>query len=165
MAKPKGPAGHAPRGDRRVQEHDQDTYKIKGKLKEPTACPQCGAVYQKGRWTWYPRPVNAMEVLCPACNRINDDYPKGLLTLKGRFLAEHRDELFGLIRNEESGEKAERPLSRIMKIDERGDAVMISMTETHLVRRIGNALHNAYEGDLSFDQGEDFVRAGWTRED
>ena len=159
------PAGRAPRGDRRIQEYEHDTYKAKGKLKEPTVCPQCGAVYHKGRWTWDPKPAGAHETVCPACHRIHDNYPKGFLTLKGQFLADHHEEILGLVHNEEAKEKGEHALARIMKIERQDDATVISTTDTHLPRRIGEALHHAYEGEFSFhyDEGEQFIRVFWSR--
>lgn len=36
--------GHAARRDRFVQEGQHDTYKLPGKLKEPTVCKTCGAL-------------------------------------------------------------------------------------------------------------------------
>ena len=98
----KVPGGRAATRDRRIQEFEHDTYKTNGKLKEPTVCPECSAVFHKGRWMWGPKPQAAHETLCPACHRIKDLYPKGFLTLKGEFLAEHRDEILGLIRNDET---------------------------------------------------------------
>jgi hypothetical protein len=43
--------------------------------------------------------------------------------------------------------------------------LVISTTDTHLPRRIGEALKHACHGELSlhYDQGEDFVRVNWTR--
>ncbi len=159
------PAGRAPRGDRRIQEYEHDSYKLKGKLKEPTACPECGAVFHKGRWTWDPKPAGAHETLCPACHRVKDRYPKGLLTLKGPFIEAHHDEILGLVHNEEEREKKEHPLSRIMKIERQDDATVISTTDTHLPRRIGEALHHAYEGEFNFhyDEGAQFSRVFWQR--
>ena len=61
-----------------------DPYKLRRKLPEPTRCPACGAVYHEGRWQWMDRlPANAHEELCQACHRINDEYPAGIVTLKG----------------------------------------------------------------------------------
>ncbi len=159
------PAGRAPRGDRRVAEYEHDTYKSKGKLKEPTACPQCGAVYEKGRWTWQPKPAGAHEVLCPACHRIADHCPKGLVTITGAFLAGHREEILGIAHNEEEKEKGQHPLARLMRIEPQDDGVVISTTDTHLARRIGESIHHAYQGELNFhyDQGEDFIRVSWNR--
>ena len=43
-------AFHPIRHDRLLQETQHDTYKSKGKLHEPTVCPDCGAVFHAGRW-------------------------------------------------------------------------------------------------------------------
>ena len=51
-AKTKTLAGLGARHDRTVQEYQHDTYKLRGKLKEPTICTECGALSHKGRWTW-----------------------------------------------------------------------------------------------------------------
>ena len=157
--------GLGARRDRTVQEYQHDTYKLKGKLKEPTVCPQCGAVYHKGRWSWGTRPTGAHEAVCPACHRINDKYPKGMLTLKGPYFAANRTEILNLARNEEAKEKKEHPLVRIMAIEERAEGTVITTTDDHLPHRIGEALHHAYDGELTshHDEGEQFIRVNWTR--
>jgi hypothetical protein len=43
-----------PRRDRLIREHVHDPYKTRLKLPEPTVCPQCGAVFNEGRWHWAP---------------------------------------------------------------------------------------------------------------
>jgi len=146
------------------QEYEHDTYKLQGKLKEPTACPRCGAVFQKGRWTWNAKPAGAHETLCPACHRIHDTYPKGLVTIKGPFKDTQHEQLIGVVKNTEEKEKKEHPLSRIMAIESRPEGLVISTTDTHLPRRIGEALEHAYHGqlELHYDQDEDFVRVTWT---
>ena len=70
------PGGLSARRDRMVQEYQHDTYKLRGKLKESTLCTECGAVFHKGRWTWEAKPDGACEIVCPACMRIRDKYPK-----------------------------------------------------------------------------------------
>lgn len=154
------------RRDRIIQEARHDTYKAKGKLRESTLCPQCGAIFHKGRWTWATKPPKVHEVLCPACERINDRYPAGWVTLKGAFLVQHREELLGLARNAEKLEKAEHPLSRIIEIEEVGNEFVISTTDTHLPQRIGEALRNAYEGrmTLHYAKGDQHIRVTWERE-
>ncbi|WP_447976903.1 BCAM0308 family protein [Candidatus Nitrospira bockiana] len=159
------PVGVSGRRDRTIQEHEHDSYKLRGKLEEPSVCSQCGAVFHRGRWTWGPAPAEAHQVVCPACHRIRDHYPQGVLTLSGPFLAEHKEEVVGLARNEEAREKAEHPLARIMSIREERETLILETTDVHLPRRIGEALHHAYRGDFSFhyDEGERFVRARWQR--
>jgi hypothetical protein len=105
-------------------------------------------------------------VRCPACQRIADDYPAGLVTLEGDFLAKHRPEIEGLARNLEERERAEHPMKRIMRIRDAEEGTMeIATTDTHLAQTIGKALHDAYEGevDYNFADGENLFRVHWRR--
>lgn len=158
-------AARTVRRDRRVQEYQHDTYKQRGKLKEPTVCSGCGAVFHKGRWTWGYAPRGANSTTCPACHRALDKYPKGLVTITGSFKDEQREQVQGVIRNAEAREMKEHPLSRIMGIERRPDGLVISTTDTHLPRRIGEALKHAYRGELRlhYDHDEDFIRVNWAR--
>jgi NMD protein affecting ribosome stability and mRNA decay len=151
--------------DRLIQEHDHNTYKSKRKLPEPTVCPQCGAVFHEGRWTWAPRPEGAHETLCPACERARDRYPAGYVNVGGEFFREHREELLSLVRNIESREKAEHPLKRILGTENRDGAVLITTTDIHLARTIGDALHHAYEGKLDYQYAEEskILHVSWER--
>ncbi len=159
------PAGHGRRHDRMITEYEHDSYKLPGKLKEPTVCPECRAVFHKGRWAWGAVPSEAEAVTCPACHRIKDKYPKGLLTLKGSFVEKEHEQVAGLARRIEAKENKNHPLSRIMMVERRPEGIVLSTTDTHLPRRIGEALKHAYHGELDFhyDQDEDFVRVTWIR--
>jgi NMD protein affecting ribosome stability and mRNA decay len=159
-------AGFEPiRRDRMVQETRHDPYQAKHKLHEPTVCPQCGAVYHEGRWQWLARPAGAHEEACPACRRTDDDYPAGFVTIEGSFFKEHRRELLQLVRNEEARAKAEHPLKRIMKVDDRDDGILVTTTDIHLARGIGEALHHAYQGELEYhyNEQENLLRVVWAR--
>jgi hypothetical protein len=162
-----GAKSKASRQDRMIvsQESVHDTYQIRGKLPEPTACPECGAVFHKGRWTWAARPAGAHEHRCPACSRIHDKFPAGSITISGPYLASHRAELLGQARNEEKAQRADHPLSRIMAVEEHPDRVTITTTDLHLPRRIGEALRRAHEGELTIDHEKQsyLVRVTWTR--
>jgi NMD protein affecting ribosome stability and mRNA decay len=154
-----------PRRDRLVQEYQHDTYKLRGKLKEPTVCSGCGALFHKGRWTWAFVPSDARSTTCPACHRAHDKYPKGLVTITGTFNETQHEQVRGVIKNTEARESREHPMSRIMGIERRPEGLVISTTDTHLPRRIGEALKHAYHGqlELHYDRGEDFVRVNWRR--
>lgn len=159
-------AGFQPvRHDRLIQEFRHDAYKAKHKPAEPTVCPQCGAVYHEGRWQWLPRPAQAHEEMCPACHRINDGFPAGYVTVVGPFFNSHRDELMHLVKNEEERAKAEHPLKRIMKFEDQEDGTLITTTDIHLARGIGEALHRAYQGELEFhyNEQENLLRVVWER--
>ena len=142
-----------------------DSYKSGHKLREPTRCPECGAVFHKGRWTWGVAPKDAHEEKCPACHRIHDKFPAGYVTLKGAFLREHRDQVLQLVRNHEAHEKAEHPLERIMGIADTGEGVVVTTTDTHLARDIAEALHHAYKGDLDYhyNKEDNLLRASGSR--
>jgi hypothetical protein len=162
------PSGTVHRRDRLIEEQVHDTYKLRGKLKEPTRCPQCGAVYHKGRWSWAASHAGeADEQICTACHRINDNYPAGELTLSGRFAAEHKDELLGLVRNIEDAEKTEHPMNRVIGITQKPGELLVTTTDVHLPRRIGKAIEDAWEGalDIHFDEHGYFTRVAWKRDD
>jgi hypothetical protein len=154
------------RSDRRIFEGVQDPYRPREKLREPTFCPQCAAVFHDGRWHWALRPDPAHEALCPACRRINDAYPAGVLTIGGGFVEQHKDEVLALVRHQEKEEKSEHPLHRIMGIEREGRSIVVNTTDIHLPRRIGEALHHAYRGNLDFqyDEGCYFIRVTWKRD-
>ncbi len=159
-------AGFRPvRRDRLIKEHVHDTYKAREKLPEPTACPDCGAVYSKGRWQWLSRPDGAHQQVCPACHRIRDDFPAGYVTLGGEFFAQHREEILGLVRHQAEKASGEHPLERIIGVREQRGGVLVSTTGIHLARAIGEALASAYQGELQYhyNEGENLLRVQWRR--
>ena len=158
----------AARSDRRTRGRAQrdpfiDPYQARQKPKEPTGCPQCGAVYHKGRWHWGATPDGAHAARCPACQRIADAMPAGIVTLHGDFAKRHKDEMTGLMRNEEAAEKSEHPLNRIMSIDESEEGLTVNTTDIHLPRRLGEALERAFHGslDMHFDENSYMARVDW----
>ena len=144
---------------------DDDPYRRAAKPPEPTVCPECKAVFTEGRWTWEKAPEDANELLCPACQRIRDQFPAGYVTIKGEFLKEHREEIVALIENHEKKEKAERPLQRIIAIDDTREGLEVTTTDSHLARGIAEALHGAYKGELKlrYSRDENLLRASWKR--
>lgn len=160
---------HAFRRDQLRQEREHDSYRRLKKLPEPSFCPDCGAIFHAGRWQWGARAERADAVLCPACQRIRDRFPAGFVHLGGPFLVGHRDELFGLISHHAHRARAEHPLARIMTItsdDENDpDGILVTTTEIHLARELGEALHDAYRGELEFcyNDAEQLLRVHWRR--
>jgi hypothetical protein len=156
---------HSERHNRLLKELDHDPYHSKRKIKEPTRCRDCGAVFHKGRWTWGQAPADAHEELCPACHRIHDKIPAGYLTLSGEFFAEHKDEILHLIRNVEAKERAEHPLKRIMDVEEQDGETVVSFSDAHLTHGAAEAVYHAYKGELDAKYGDEdiLVRATWSR--
>lgn len=158
------PAAGQPRTDR-TPERQLDAYGIRGKLPDPTACPSCGAIYRAGRWAWGSPPADAHRTTCPACRRIEDDYPAGLVTISGEFAAAHAEEIRNLIHNVEEREKQEHALKRVMAIEAQPERLLVKTTDAKLARGIGEALHHAYHGELDYRMGEaeNVLRVEWKR--
>ena len=137
------------------------------KYADDTLCPECGAVFVKGRWKWA-KPLRKDDVSsmpCPACQQIKDDYAGGVLTLSGSFLTAHREDILNRVRNVEEAEKKDHPLQRIMAIVDKGEDVEVRTTSEHLVARMAKALKSDFNGELelSFLREENFARARWRR--
>ena len=115
---------------------------------------------------WGPPPAGAKEELCQACHRTNEKFPAGIVTLSGAFLATKRPEILQLARHQEAVEKKEHPMNRIMDVEEGPDRIVISTTDIHLPRRIGETLKRAFRGqlDLAYEEDGYFVRVGWHRD-
>jgi NMD protein affecting ribosome stability and mRNA decay len=151
---------------RAQQDHLDDPYQRQQKLHDGTFCPQCGAVYHDGRWQWVAKPQAAHQALCAACRRVNDKFPAGIVSLRGAFARDHKDEMIRLARHQEEAEKAEHPLNRIMTIADEPQGVAIYTTDIHLPRRIGEAVARAFHGalDIDFEKDGYFIRVTWMRE-
>lgn len=165
MKQPDNNSDPVSRMERRIagraqRDHVLDPYQLRQKPSEPAACPQCGAVFHHGRWQWGPVPADAHEWLCPACHRINDGLPAGIVTLNGDFARQHKDEIIGLARNQEAAERGEHPLNRIAGIEESAAGLVITTTDIHLPRRIGESVKRAFHRSLAvnFDEAGYFVR-------
>ena len=151
--------------DRQIDEVVHDPYHARSKPREPACCPQCGLVYHKGRWQRAARPAQANEHVCPACHRINDRAPAGYVTLSGPYCSEHEQELLRLIRNEEARAAQDHPLQRIMQTESNDGRLVVTTTDVHLARRIGDALHAAFHGalEVKYSTDENVVRVDWRR--
>lgn len=144
---------------------EKDPYKATRKPRGTRRCTDCGAAYHRGRWTWRATPLHTPPTLCPACRRIRERMPAGFVALSGPFVREHRDEVLGMVRRCESAERRQHPLQRIMAVRPERGGLLVTTTDPHLARRIGDALYDAYKGDLlrRYSKNETLLRVTWTR--
>jgi len=155
------------RNDRLIQEHVHDPYFVRGKYHDPSVCAKCNLVFHDGIFDWPDgAPPNARKMVCPACKRIDDNYEGGHVVLEGTFLADHKEDLVNTVKKAEEHEKRQRPLERIMDIVVGDDRIEVRTTYEPVARRIGQAVHKAYKGDLKMHYLEDekFVRVHWRRD-
>jgi hypothetical protein len=159
-------ASQTPRRTRRIHDEAHDPFAAHEKPRDPTVCPRCGALFRRGRWMWGEAPADAHASPCPACRRIEEGYPAGVVVAEGAFVAAHLDEIRGLAANLEEREKAEHPLKRILAVHEEGGRLRIETTDHKLAEAIGGSLHAAYAGELVRSPAEpgDLVRLTWRRD-
>lgn len=141
-------------------------------MPEPAVCTVCHAIYRNKRWYLKDKEYAQIseqetvnEVVCPACQKINDLYPEGVVTLKGGYLWRHEEEIRNILRNTENITMAKNPLGRIMSIKTEGDALVIETTEEKLAEHIGRALHKAHQGNLDvvWSDNHSLCRVAWER--
>ena len=153
--------------DRFIQQKSHDPYDLGRKYTEGMYCPRCGARYHQGRWRWSEKDNTSGEPqLCPACRRILDNFPAGEIRISGKYVNNHRNEIVNLIQNVIREEEARSPLKKVIDFTLEGDRLTVSLTDDHLARHIGEAVHRAYDGDLAikYSEGEKFVRLHWHRD-
>jgi hypothetical protein len=153
------------RQEQRLRGQIKDPYVLGAKLPEPARCRDCGAAYRKGRWTWRAAGSGARLVRCPACRRVREGMPAGYVRLSGEYLAAHRDEIERRLRRCEAAEKRAHPLQRIMAIAAEGDRLLVTTTDSHLARRLGEALVKSFKGAAEYRYAvqDNLLRVDWRR--
>ena len=141
-------------------------------LPEPTLCRGCHAIFQHKRWVSdadlyreLKTDPDAHWVTCPACKKIAEGYPEGILTLRGDYLWEHETEIANLLSNEESKAAHNNPQERVIRQLREGDELIIETTEQRLAEHLGRVLHRAHHGQLKIDWegGPEICRVYWER--
>jgi NMD protein affecting ribosome stability and mRNA decay len=150
-----------------------DAYLPKGASKKITVCEGCHAVYKKKRWYAEPHHYSAAVTIrdtavavCPACLKIRDNFPGGIVTLKGDYVLPHKQELLNLIKNEEARARGVNPLERVMSVKETGyGGIVVSTTNEKLAQRIGRSIKKAFRGNVTYQWSHDnkLARVDWQR--
>jgi len=162
-------------GDKRGRSRSSDDpYLAEEGLKDPSLCLTCRALYHNKRWTLDPKTFDQLEangegdrVTCPACRKIAEGYAEGVVTLRGAYLWAHENEIFHLLKNEETRTMEKNPLERIINMTRENDDLVIETTEEKLAEHLGRALHKAHQGELrvSWSDDHDVCRVLWERTD
>lgn len=154
------------KGDRTPR--SMDVYHEKEGLKGAAYCG-CGAVFRGKRWQQSGdvalKPQEVRKLVCPACRRIADHMPAGIVSLRGSFFSSHEAEINNLLHNTEQASLQKNPLGRVMETHKEGDGVIITTTDGKLAQKIGREVFKSYGGKLNFlwSQSENLVRVTWSR--
>lgn len=158
---------------RRTEEKGQrtprsmDAYQEKDGVKGGAYCG-CGAVFRNKRWfseESVTKPEGGQELVCPACRRINDRNPAGIVSLSGTFFAAHETEINNVIHNTAQAAVTKNPLGRVMEICHEKDGVTITTTDVKLAQKIGREVFKSHGGELKFmwSHAVGPVRVAWSR--
>jgi NMD protein affecting ribosome stability and mRNA decay len=159
---------------RKNVDRENDPYIPRKSASAVGACPKCHAIRRNKRWhldekeyaSLTRKPGAAVPERCPACRKIADGFPSGVILLRGGYVREHREEILKLARNEEKRAMGFNPLERIMSVREDGDQMEISTTDEKLAQRIGREVRKACRGTVEYKWSEDskLLRVNWARE-
>ena len=151
---------------------DNDPYLLKKDSHGVAYCKECRGVYKNRYWSFdeeefkrFAKSEEIDSVICPACKKINDNYPEGIVTLRGDFLQQHKDEILNLIKNEENKAKGINSLERIIEIKEDDGKIVITTTNEKIAQRIGRGVYKAYHGEIEYKWSQDnrMLRVEWER--
>jgi len=149
-----------------------DPYQMDNVLQEPSLCQGCHAIYTNKRWHLDPKELKILQddpktmwVTCPACAKIAEHYPEGIVTLRGDYLWKHEAEIRNLVQNEADRVVVKNPIARIMQIDASDDQLVIETTEQKLAEHLGRVLARAHNGELqcTWSQSPRICRVTWER--
>lgn len=155
-----------------MTQRSTDVYREKLGPQETALCGKCGAFYRNKRWLMDEAELNKLRgdstvttVVCPACQRMADGNPAGVVTLSGSYLLEHENDILNMIKGTEARSRAKNPLGRIMEINQENDVLTVSTTEDKLAQKLGREVYKAHKGELHYSWSHDlhFVRVNWTR--
>jgi NMD protein affecting ribosome stability and mRNA decay len=152
---------------------EDDPYLPAGGRHEMAICTTCKAIYKNKRWLYdedlyrehFPKETTN-RVTCPGCQKVQDHYYEGVLTLEGEFLTRHKDEIVTLINREAEKVSQKNPLDRVIQmVPEGNDRLIVETTTEKLAQRLGKAVYRAYKGSLDFrwSHMNKFVRVYWSR--
>ncbi len=158
--------------NRNVEEFD-DSYLNKSHPKDFSYCERCHAIYHNKHWFFDENKLKEIEksaqfshTTCPACQKIKDHFPSGIVQLSGLFLRDHKEEIINLVMNEEERAKGINPLERIIEILPNREGIEVTTTHEKLAQRIGRRLEKSFSGKSNYQwmPEEKMARVSWCRD-
>ncbi len=150
-----------------------DPYNPDGHFPDGSHCGSCGAVVYNQHWVMDDDIRQQLEdedrltdVTCPGCRKVDVRDPGGIVTVKGSFWQEHKEEVLNLIHNEEQRALGRNPLEKIINMVEKDGELTITTTNEKLAQQFGRTLNKAFNGevDYKFGDGNKFARVTWQRD-
>lgn len=169
-----GENAYEPRDHNLHPDESPDPYLNDPPRHEPARCSVCGNIYANKRWYHSDQyelaeTEEAHSFTCPGCQKVQDNYYFGELSVSGQFIAEHHEEISGLIQNEVHRRQKKNPLSKLVEVEVDKDAeqpeIIFHTTTGKLTELLSQALEKAFGGQLDLTESGPVTRANWRRND
>jgi hypothetical protein len=141
------------------------------RLREPTACERCGAVFLNRTWRRDHKVTTALLdraewAICPACEQTSRTEGFGRIVIGGEFASRSEEAIRARIRNVTRRAQFTQPERRVVSIERHGDGFEVLTTSQKLAHRIVHELKKAFRGRASYQWSEDgSLYATWRRDD
>jgi len=142
-----------------------------GRLREPTVCERCGAVWMRRTWR-RPRAVTqallarAAWTVCPACRQVQGREYWGRVIIRGAFALANEKAIGQRIANTAGLAALTQPLRRLVSVERVGKGIEVLTTSQKLAHRIVHELKKTFRGRASYAWSDDgSLFAVWERDD
>ena len=130
-------------------------------------CGECLSVYSGKKWQKDPKLLNnirgekELKSICPSCKQDKDNVAEGIVYISGISDDKQGEELFNLIKNENQRSMSQDVEDRIIKMEQKGNELIIYVSDNRFATRLGKKINNAFKGaekDIKFSKLEDATR-------
>jgi NMD protein affecting ribosome stability and mRNA decay len=133
-----------------------------GRLREPSVCEQCGAVFSRRVWR---KPATFSAALltrarwtrCPACVQASREEYLGRVLLRGPYAAARVREITARIHNVVARAHETQPERRMVSIEGQESGLEVLTTSQKLAHRIAHELQKAFGGRTTYVWADDGV--------
>lgn len=139
---------------------------------DPSCCERCGALYTKQAWRRAGERSHTLLqkvhwTVCPACKQAEQGEYFGRVVIRGKFAAEHEEEIRRRIRNIEERAQFTQPLRRLVSAERDGNVIEVLTTSQKLAHRIVHELKKLYRGKASYhwSPNDGCLYAVWERDE
>jgi NMD protein affecting ribosome stability and mRNA decay len=141
----------------------------RGRLREPSVCRRCGAVFARRVWQPARKATGALLArahwtTCPACEQADAATGFGRVIVRGPYAERHENALRRRIANVARRASSNQPERRISAVERRDGVLEVVTTSQKLAHRIVHELTKAFRGRARYAWSDDgTLLATWER--
>jgi DNA-directed RNA polymerase subunit RPC12/RpoP len=130
------------------------------KIKDPSICDRCGAIYTAKSWRAARRLApellaKAAYIRCPACEQVDKKEYFGRVLISGAFAANNLEKIRTRIGNVARRAQSNQPERRVVSVDWDGSMLEVLTTSQKLAHRIAHELEKEFGGHATYQWSPD----------